>query len=180
MSSENAEVSAAESGPRPDGLPTSEYPPYPWGYPPATSAMPYPPYQPYPSYAPYPNPYYYPAYGYGYYSYPTPQTSGWAIASLICSIAGMVMLGVIFSVVGVIFGHIAMREIKNSNGWRGGQGMALAGLIVGYIGLGLSLIVLTLYFLYLTFIVTLFQSYPTTDPTDFVPHLLTVVMQIAR
>jgi len=172
MSSENAEMSAPEGGQQTDFPPTSEYPPYSWGYPPATGATPYPPYQPY---APYPYPYY-AAYGYGYYSVPTPQTSGWAIASLICSIAGMVMLGAVFSVVGVIFGHVVMREIKNSNGWRSGQGMALAGLIVGYIGLGLSLIVITFYLVYLIVIVALFQSSPEISPDDFVAPLLAALL----
>jgi len=40
----------------------------------------------------------------------------------------------------VIFGHIALNEIKKSSGAIEGQGLALAGLIIGYIGLGLGLI----------------------------------------
>ncbi|MGI8687017.1 MAG: DUF4190 domain-containing protein [Thermomicrobiales bacterium] len=33
----------------------------------------------------------------------------------------------------MIFGHIARREIQRSQGWSRGNGLALAGLIVGYI-----------------------------------------------
>ncbi|HEV8192489.1 MAG TPA: DUF4190 domain-containing protein [Ktedonobacterales bacterium] len=28
------------------------------------------------------------------------------------------------AVLGAIFGHVTLREIKNSNGWRDGRGMA--------------------------------------------------------
>lgn len=173
MSSENGEASAQVEGQRSDLPPTGDYPPNSWGYPP-TGGAPYPPYQPY---APYPYPYYYAPYGYGYgaYSWPAPQTSGMAIASLVCSIVGLVAIGAlggVVSAVGVIFGHLALREIKNSNGWRGGRGLALSGTIIGYIGIGLSLLFLALYVLYLIFIVALFQSYPTTSPEDLVPHLL--------
>jgi len=62
-----------------------------------------------------------------------PQTSGFAIASLICSIAGWFLVPFIGGVLGVIFGHIARREIRQSQGWKSGDGLALAGLIIGYI-----------------------------------------------
>lgn len=39
------------------------------------------------------------------------------------------------SIAGVILGHIALREIKKSEGKLGGSGMALIGLILSYIGL---------------------------------------------
>lgn len=88
----------------------------------------------------YPPPNYPPSYaGYQQY-YPGPMarsTNPWAIASLICSIVGI-------SILGVIFGHIAMSEIKRSNGWQDGHGMALAGLIIGYIEIGVSLLVFIL------------------------------------
>jgi len=64
-----------------------------------------------------------------------PSTNPWAIASLICSIVGIAILG-------IIFGHIALSEIKRSNGWQEGRGMALAGLIIGYIEIGLTVLVL--------------------------------------
>lgn len=80
------------------------------------------------------------AYGYqqpgAYPGYPAvaQRTSGMAIASLILSILGIGLLG-------VIFGHLALSEIKKSNGMVGGQGLAMAGLIIGYVEIGLSLLV---------------------------------------
>ena len=56
------------------------------------------------------------------------ETSGWAIASFVCSILGISLLG-------VIFGHVALSGINKSNGQLGGKGLAIAGLILGYIPL---------------------------------------------
>jgi hypothetical protein len=63
-----------------------------------------------------------------------PTTSGKAIASLILALFGI-------SLFAVIFGHIARKEIRNSRGQIGGDGLALAGLIVGWIGLAAYAIV---------------------------------------
>ena len=60
-------------------------------------------------------------------------TSGKAIASLVLSLLWIYGLG---SLLAVIFGHIARTEIKNSKGRLTGGGLALAGLIIGYLSLG--------------------------------------------
>ena len=64
------------------------------------------------------------------------RTSGLAIASLVTSILLFWFYG-IGSILGIIFGHIARAEIKKSNGTLTGDGLALAGMIIGYIGIGL-------------------------------------------
>ena len=67
--------------------------------------------------------------GYGY-STPAPAaTNGWAIASLVVS---LVSCG-IGSLLGVIFGHVAMSQIKRTGA--GGRGLAVAGLVIGYLGI---------------------------------------------
>ena len=55
-------------------------------------------------------------------------TNGKAIASFILSLLGI-------SILGVIFGHIASSEIRNSGGRQGGSGFATAGLILGWLGM---------------------------------------------
>jgi hypothetical protein len=60
-----------------------------------------------------------------------PKTNGMAIASLICSLAG-VLCGVT-AILGVIFGFVARSQIKRSQGMQSGGGLALAGIIVGLI-----------------------------------------------
>lgn len=59
------------------------------------------------------------------------KTSGKAIASLVLSLLWFYGIG---SVLAIIFGHIARSDIKNSNGHLTGSGIALAGLILGYLG----------------------------------------------
>jgi hypothetical protein len=70
-----------------------------------------------------------------------------AIISLIGGITGFTVLPGIGSLAGIIFGHIAKSEIKKSNGTIGGNGMATAGLIMGYVTLGLGLCALCVFVL---------------------------------
>jgi hypothetical protein len=98
---------------------------------------------PYPAYSPYAS---VPPVGYpGYYAGPMPpSTNGLAIASLICSIASFVVLPFVGGVLGVVLGHVALSQINQSEGREQGRGMAIAGLIIGYANLALSLIVIAL------------------------------------
>jgi hypothetical protein len=141
---------------QPYGDPSQPYgdPSQPYGDPsqssgvPASPAAGYPtsPTSGYPGYPPqaYPAPGYpsaYPNYGYN-----TPQTTqsanGLAIASLICSIAGVVTCGVT-SLVGAILGHIARRQIAQQQ--QSGAGLALAGIITGWVVTGLWAVFWTLF-----------------------------------
>lgn len=73
----------------------------------------------------------------GYYpTGPTPwSTNGMAVASLVLAI---LWLGGIGSVLGVIFGHVARRQIKRRP--QRGAGVGLAGLIIGYVGVVASVV----------------------------------------
>ncbi|HEX9069086.1 MAG TPA: DUF4190 domain-containing protein [Ktedonobacterales bacterium] len=107
-----------------------------------------------PTYSPPPPAYAPPAGGYAapqpyYGSYapaagPMPAgNSGYAIASLVLSILGLVaVLPLIGSILGIIFGHLSLNEIKNSNGQLEGRGMAIAGLVIGYGALALGLLLI--------------------------------------
>ena len=70
---------------------------------------------------------------------PAQTTSTLAIVSLISGIVSWVLIPFIAAVVAVITGHMAKNEIKKSNGMIGGNGMATAGLVLGYVQLGLGL-----------------------------------------
>jgi hypothetical protein len=67
----------------------------------------------------------------------TPQNSNLAIASLVC---GVLFLCAPASIAAVILGHLALRDIKRSAGRISGNGMAIAGLVMGYLGIGLTVI----------------------------------------
>ncbi len=68
------------------------------------------------------------------------RTSTMAIVSLIAGIAGLSVFPTLGSIIAVVTGHMAKREIRDSGGQVTGDGLALTGLILGYIGLGLSLL----------------------------------------
>jgi len=57
------------------------------------------------------------------------ETSGKAIASLICGLLFFVPLAFIAA---IVFGHIALSEIRKSAGRLKGDGLAIAGLVLGY------------------------------------------------
>ena len=79
--------------------------------------------------------------------YPAPalkRESSLAIVSLIAGIVGWTILPFIGSIVAVITGHLAKKEIRESGGTMSGDGMALAGLILGYTMIGVALLVLVL------------------------------------
>jgi Domain of unknown function (DUF4190) len=100
----------------------------------------YGPQQPYP---PYQGPY--PPYQGSYPAYPAAlSTNGLAIASLVCGV-GTFVIGLSF-IPAIICGHIARRQIRQT-GEQGG-GLALAGLILGYVGGALFIAaVLVIFFL---------------------------------
>lgn len=69
---------------------------------------------------------------------PAARTSTLAIISLVAGIAGWTVLPLIGSLVAIITGHMAKAEIKEQAGALGGDGLATAGLVLGYLSIGLS------------------------------------------
>lgn len=61
------------------------------------------------------------------------KTSGMAIASLIFGILFLFPLNIL----AIVFGHISLSQIKKSAGRLGGRGIAIAGLVLGYLGLAM-------------------------------------------
>jgi hypothetical protein len=72
--------------------------------------------------------------------YPSqPATCGLATASMILGVSGFFFL--ITSIPAVICGHIARGKIKKSQGTLGGGGLAMAGIITGYLVIGLIVVI---------------------------------------
>jgi len=71
---------------------------------------------------------------------PAKRDSTLAIISLVTGIVGWTIFPFIGSIVAVITGHLAKKEIRESGGILGGDGMALAGLILGYTMIGLAIL----------------------------------------
>lgn len=78
------------------------------------------------------------------------RTNGLAIASLVLGILWVAWIG---SILAVVFGHLALGQIKRSNGAEQGQGLAIAGLVLGYIGISTLVLFMFLPFFLLPFFV---------------------------
>ncbi|MCZ2823042.1 MULTISPECIES: DUF4190 domain-containing protein [unclassified Modestobacter] len=114
--------------------------PGPQGYVnPSYGPPPGPPYgPPGPPYGPPGAPYGPPPYGYGYP--PPPQrTNGLAIASMVLGIVWLYWIG---SILALVFGYVAKKQIRERG--EGGDGMATAGIVLGWVGIGVLAIPLVL------------------------------------
>lgn len=87
-----------------------------------------------------------PAYS-GYAAPAGGTTNTLAIVALISGIAGLTLVPFIGSIVGIITGHISLGQIKRTG--ENGRGMALAGVITGWVGAALTLIAIIFFFVIL-------------------------------
>lgn len=74
---------------------------------------------------------------YGYPAPPPRKTNGLAIASLVLGLTGFVTCG-FTSILAVVFGHVALGQIRRDH--TDGRGMAIGGLVLGWILTGLWII----------------------------------------
>jgi hypothetical protein len=73
---------------------------------------------------------------------PRRTTNGLAVASLVLGILWLYGVG---SILALVFGYVGKRKIDQSNGAQGGRGLAIAGIVLGWIGAaGLALIILAI------------------------------------
>ena len=75
------------------------------------------------------------------------KTSGLAVGSLICGLGGLVLcplaglLGFLLAgLPAIIMGHIALGKIGRSGGALGGKGLAITGMILGYLSIPLTVL----------------------------------------
>lgn len=76
--------------------------------------------------------------------YPPPSgsgTNGLAIAALVLGILGFIAYA-IPAILALIFGYRAKGQIDASGGAQGGRGMAVAGIVLGWIWIGIYLVIL--------------------------------------
>ena len=67
-----------------------------------------------------------------------PPTCGYATASLVLGIVSFVCGGIVTAILAVVFGKSAQRKIEESRGTLTGEGLAKAGIILGWICIGMS------------------------------------------
>jgi hypothetical protein len=76
-------------------------------------------------------------------------TSSLAIASLVSGILGWTLLPFIGTIVAIITGHMARGEIRRSAGSLDGDGMAIGGLILGWLSALLWIVGILVFFMFL-------------------------------
>lgn len=76
---------------------------------------------------------------------PAPATHALAIVSLALSILGLAgVLPLVGSIGGIISGHIARQEIEAKPQQYGGEGVARAGVVLGWVGVVIGLLLICL------------------------------------
>lgn len=133
------------------GQPPSDPPPGygqpPPGPPPAYGAPPPPAYGSVPpAYGQPPPPAYYggppPTYSsYGGQPYVSKKTNGFAIASLVLGALWLYWLG---SILALVFGYIGKSQIEKSGDTQEGRGLAVAGIVLGWIGVAVLALVIVI------------------------------------
>jgi len=68
------------------------------------------------------------------------QTSPLAIISLVSGILGWTLLPFLGSIVAVVCGHMARGEIRRAPERLEGDGLAIAGLVLGYLSIALAVL----------------------------------------
>jgi hypothetical protein len=79
-------------------------------------------------------------------------TSTLAIVSLVAGILGFTMLPVVGSIVAILTGYAARKETRAVPALAGGDGLATAGIIMGWIQAGLAVIGICCFITYFVFI----------------------------
>ena len=86
---------------------------------------------------PVPQPVFYPSYA----PSPAQPTNGFSIAAMVLGILWVYWIG---SILALVFGYIALGQIKRRGG--GGKGMAIAGVVLGWVGIAALILVIVLLF----------------------------------
>jgi|SRR5579864_254219 len=86
----------------------------------------------------------------------------WAIVSICFACSTVIGTWCFGGLIAVITGHIARHQIKQTG--EGGGSLALAGLVVGYVAIGLTLGFITLYILFFVFMFAFAASHPYPSP----------------
>jgi uncharacterized protein DUF4190 len=74
-------------------------------------------------------------------------TNGFAVAALVLGIA-VLCTGIFGGILAVVFGNLALARIDESDGTEKGRGMAITGIVLGWIAIGLTALVAAAWLVY--------------------------------
>lgn len=77
------------------------------------------------------------------------ETSALAITSLVSGLLGWTFLPLVGSLVAIVTGHMARAEIRRSNGQIDGDGLAIAGLVLGWLVIAISVLTVLVFVVFL-------------------------------
>ena len=72
---------------------------------------------------------------------PGEGTNGFAVASLVLGIVWFMGLG---SILALVFGYVGKHQIDSSGGRQSGRGMAIAGIVLGWVGVAILVAMIAL------------------------------------
>ena len=72
-------------------------------------------------------------------------TNGTAVAALVCGILGVTACPLVLSVVALVLGYNARSDLRQPGSREQGDGLATAGIVMGWIGVGISVAVALLF-----------------------------------
>ena len=84
-------------------------------------------------------------------NYPQELPQGMAIAALVTGIRSLTLCGIFTAIPAIICGHVGVKQADN--GEASGRTMAMAGMIMGYISLALTLLAIIAYVVIIVFVV---------------------------
>ena len=84
-------------------------------------------------------------------NYPQELPQGMAIAALVTGILSLTLCGIFTAIPAIICGHVGVKQADN--GEASGRTMAMAGMIMGYISLALTLLAIIAYVVLIVFVV---------------------------
>jgi hypothetical protein len=87
----------------------------------------------------------------------------WAIVSISFAASTVIGTWCFGGIIAVITGHIARQQIKRTG--ESGASLALAGLVVGYVAIGLFFVFVTLYILFFVFVFAFAATHPSASPS---------------
>ena|ERR1700674_814712 len=115
--------------------------------------------QPLPPTAPPPNP----PPGHEMAAYHARPYNTWAIVSACFAASTVIGTWCLGGIIAVITGHVARSQIKRTG--EAGSNLALAGLIVGYVSIGLFFLLILAYVLFFVFFFAIAATHPTPAPS---------------
>ena len=104
-----------------------------------------------------------------------PRTSTKATISLIAGLGGIFILPFIGAIVAIITGNSAKKEIANSGGTVGGEGLAKAGVILGWVGLILWVLAICAITIFLVVNILLVEQRLEMEGYYFLPLLISLI-----